>query len=65
MTDHTPIDTDAVALWMTNHIKEFQGPISAIKFILGQSNLCVNRAVRALCFAAQTAQYLAQIRACG
>ncbi len=38
MMDHTPLDTDAVALWMTDHIKGFQGPVSAIKFTLGQSN---------------------------
>ena len=38
MTDHTPLDTDAVALWMADHIKGFQGPVSAIKFTLGQSN---------------------------
>ena len=38
MTDHTTLDTEAVALWMADHIKGFQGPVSAIKFTLGQSN---------------------------
>lgn len=36
--DPTKLDTDAVEKWMAAHIEGFQGPLSATKFNVGQSN---------------------------
>ncbi|MCP4822574.1 MAG: phosphotransferase family protein, partial [Shimia sp.] len=36
--DATTLDTDAVARWLTENLDGFEGPITATKFDVGQSN---------------------------
>ena len=38
MTDAAYLDTEAVATWLESHLKGFQGPLSAEKYAVGQSN---------------------------
>ena len=38
MTDANTLDTEAVSQWLSTHLDDFSGPLTAEKFAQGQSN---------------------------